>query len=144
MPWSITRPQCWRCPDFDKSGPILQFMSCWHSSTQDAEELLNHGCCGVGVVQDRCRRDGQDRESRNACVTDINLNILATTSPPLWEEKAECWWLSDGWLIQEPSDPMMDHSQTEQVVGHTKTVSSGVWGKRRHAEGKHADAVCAY
>lgn len=91
-----------------------------------------------------CRWDGQDRESRNACVTDINLNILATTSPPRWEEKAECWWLYDGWLIQEPSDPMMDHSQTEQVVGHAETVSSGVWGKRRHAEGKHADAVCAY
>lgn len=134
MPGSITRPWCWRIPDFNKSGAVVQLTSrlMWADtpSRLDARGLLNHVGCGGGQVQVR-RKVNKGKQ----WITEINQGIPAITSPPLWEEKAACWWLYDGWLIQNPSDLVMDHRKMEQDIAKLKkTVGSGVWEKHPHAE----------
>lgn len=99
MPWSITRPQCWRSPDFDKSGPILQFMSCWHSSTQDAEGLLNHGCCGVGVVQVRWTGQGITQCMRHWHKSEhLGYYITSPVRGEGWMLMT-LWWMTDSGAI---------------------------------------------
>lgn len=106
---------------FNKSGAILPITG-WLKQTpscQDAAEMLHHCEGGVMTVwrgsRWRCDRQNiRTHSGQSKLWKEINLSILTNTSPVGWEEKAACWWLFDGWLIQFPSHLKMDHSRIQR------------------------------
>lgn len=111
--------------------------------TDSASFIWTQKRCLITVVAEgwsrwRCDKQSSQTlsEQRKHWMKDINLSILTNTSPAGWEEKAPCWWLFDGWLIQ-----YLSHLGFKRMLTEPKLSAKGFCETSCHRRRKHADAV---